>query len=136
MDVTFPSKSGIMYVEGVMNITSEERTWAMLAHLLTLLGYTIGIGAYVVPLVIYFVYKDKSQFVAFHALQALYFRLLTLVGYVIGIILSCILIGIPLLIALGIVELVYTILLAVRANNGELAEYPIAGGWARKSIGI
>ena len=37
----------------------------MLAHLLTLVGYVVWIGAYLVPLVIYLVYKDKSSFVAF-----------------------------------------------------------------------
>jgi uncharacterized Tic20 family protein len=46
---------------GQMPVSDEERTWAMLAHLLTLVGYVVWIGAYLVPLVIYLVYKDKSS---------------------------------------------------------------------------
>lgn len=119
-----------------MNLTSEEKTWGMLAHLLTLLGYVVGLGQYIAPLVVYLVHKDKSQFVAFHALQALYFRLLTLALYILCIALSCLIFPFFVAIALGVVELVYTIILAIKANNGELAEYPVAGGWARKSVGI
>jgi uncharacterized Tic20 family protein len=64
---------------GQPNVTDEERLWAMLAHLLALLGYVVWLGAYIAPLVIYLVYKDKSQFVAFHALQSLFFQLALLV---------------------------------------------------------
>jgi uncharacterized membrane protein len=58
---------------GQPNVTDEERLWAMLAHLLALLGYVVWLGAYIAPLVIYLVYKDKSQFVAFHALAVVVF---------------------------------------------------------------
>lgn len=108
----------------------------MLAHLLTLLGYVTFVGQYIAPLVVYLVYREESPFVAFHALQALYFRLLTLAFYILCVALLCLVIPIFVAIALGVAELVYTILLAIKANNGELAEYPIAGGWARKSVGI
>ncbi len=33
-------------------LTSEERTWAMLAHLSALLGYIVVLGQYTAPLVI------------------------------------------------------------------------------------
>ncbi len=71
-----------------MPVSDEERTWAMLAHLLTLVGYVVWIGAYLVPLVIYLVYKDKSPFVAFHALQSLFFQLALLVVVAILLLLS------------------------------------------------
>jgi hypothetical protein len=56
-------------------LTADDKLWAMLANLSALAGYVVGFGQYIAPLVIYLVYKDKSKFVAFHALQTLYFQL-------------------------------------------------------------
>ncbi|MCS7188039.1 MAG: DUF4870 domain-containing protein [Armatimonadota bacterium] len=122
------------------NVTDEERLWAMLAHLLALLGYVVWLGAYVAPLVIYLVYKDKSQFVAFHALQSLFFQLALLVVGVIcallalTIVLACLALPVALVVAVG--ALVYIILAAIKAYNGELFEYWLVGKWARQIVGI
>ncbi|MCW5933678.1 MAG: DUF4870 domain-containing protein [Fimbriimonadia bacterium] len=120
--------------------TSDERLWAMLAHLAGFLGYLgAGIGQYIVPLVIYLVYKDKSKFVAFHAIQSLYFQLLLLVGWVVvgGMAITVILLlpAILLAVVIGIVTIVFPILGAIRANAGEWYELPMVGGWARNTIG-
>jgi uncharacterized Tic20 family protein len=69
--------------------TSEERTWAAIAHasgLVTMLISlsTMGLGAIpfvFVPLVIYLVYREKSKYVAFHAAQAFAFQVVGTVGY-------------------------------------------------------
>src|SRR3712207_8335857 len=47
----------------------DERTWSMIAHLSVLLSLVTGIGGPIAALVIWLVYKDRSQRVAFHALQ-------------------------------------------------------------------
>jgi uncharacterized Tic20 family protein len=49
--------------------TQEERTAAMLAHVLSMFA------GFVAPLVIYFVKRRESRFVAFHALQAFFWHL-------------------------------------------------------------
>lgn len=125
---------------GQANLSDEERLLAMLAHLLALLGYVVLVGAYVAPLVIYLVYKDKSQFVAFHALQSLFFQLALLVVGAIcfllafTIVLACIAVPATALISFG--ALVYIIVAAIRAYNGELFEYWLVGKWARQIVGI
>jgi Uncharacterized protein conserved in bacteria len=125
---------------GQMPVSDEERTWAMLAHLLTLVGYVVWIGAYLVPLVIYLVYKDKSSFVAFHALQSLFFQRAVLVVAAmllvlsLTIVLACV--TIPALIVFGVGALAYVIVAAIRAYNGELFEYWLVGNWARQIVGI
>jgi len=125
---------------GQSNVTDEERLWAMLAHLLALLGYVTWLGAYIAPLVIYLVYKDKSHFVAFHALQSLFFQLALLVVaaicalLAITIVLACI--AIPLAIVMSVGALAYIIVAAIRAYNGELFEYWLIGKWARQIVGI
>ena len=50
--------------------TPEEKQWGMLANILPLvISFFSGLG-WVVSLIIYLIYKDKSRFVAFHALQS------------------------------------------------------------------
>jgi len=69
---------------------TAEWTAASLAHasvLLTLvLGLAGGIGALVGPavtLAIYFSYRDRSRFVAFHALQAFAYQVLSVLIYIV-----------------------------------------------------
>src|SRR5918911_3076642 len=79
----------------------DERTWSMLAHLSALLNLITGIGGPVAALIIWLVYKDRSQRVAFHALQSLWYQVAWLVilsvGWFITAILSLVLIGILLI---------------------------------------
>ena len=122
------------------SLGADEKLWGMLAHLLTLLGYIVTLGQYIAPLVIYLVYKDRSQFVAFHALQALFFQLLALAVAIALVLFSIITLGrglmlaAPLAIALAIAVLVYTIIAAIQANNGVWYELPIVGRWARNTL--
>ncbi len=125
-------------------ISSEERLWAMLAHLSGLLGWVTTIGQYLVPLIIYLVYRDRSRFVAYHAMQQLLFQLflligiivLTIVGVVIGVI-TCgigLILLIPLLLALGIYALVYIIWAAIEAYNGKWFRIPLVGDWTASLV--
>ena len=122
------------------SLSADEKLWGMLAHLLTLLGYVVVVGEYIAPLVIYLVYKDRSRFVAFHALQALFFQLLALAVSVALMLFFIVTLGLglllaaPLEIALAIAVLVYTIIAAIQANNGVWYELPIVGRWARNTL--
>jgi uncharacterized Tic20 family protein len=124
------------------SLSADEKLWGMLAHLLTLLGYVVVVGEYIAPLVIYLVYKDRSRFVAFHALQSLFFQLLALAVTIALMLFSVVTLGlglllaIPLAIALAIAVLVYTIIAAIQANNGVWYELPIVGRWARNTLQI
>jgi len=126
---------------GKFNVTNEERLWAMLGHL------SLFVAPLVAPLILYLVYKDKSRFVAFHALQSLFFQLALIVVVNVLLVLTFIPLFVcfafPLLIlvvALGPVVIfgvvVYPIIAAIRAYNGELFEYWLVGGWAREIVGI
>ena len=48
---------------------SEERMWAMLAHLSVLINLVTGAFGPIVALIIYLVYKDRSRYVAYQSLQ-------------------------------------------------------------------
>ncbi|HCK67518.1 MAG TPA: hypothetical protein DHW49_14755, partial [Anaerolineae bacterium] len=59
---------------------SEERQWAMIAHLGVLVNLFSGILGPLVPLIIYMIYKDRSRYVAYQSLQGLIFQIIWWVG--------------------------------------------------------
>jgi uncharacterized Tic20 family protein len=97
--------------------TSDEKTMALLAHVLALVVAIFG------PLIIYLVKKDESKFVAYHAKESLNFQL-TL--FIIAIILIITIVGILLLWLVGIVSLVFVIIATIKASEGKLYRYPFS----------
>ncbi len=124
---------------------SEERTWAMLAHLSILANLvTVFLGT-VAALVIYLVYKDRSRYVAYQSMQAFLFQLIwwvgggilatiawTISGILAAILIGCLLMPIALLISLApLAALVYGVIGAVQCNQGQDFRYWLIGDWVR-----
>lgn len=105
-------------------LSSEVRNWALAAHLSAFAGALVAL-AFVGPLVVWLVKREEHPFIAEHGREALNFNLSVLLYGIVFTVLAFVLIGIPLLIALGIFWLVVTILAAVRASNGESYRYPL-----------
>jgi uncharacterized protein len=103
---------------------SEERNWALFSHLGMVAGMVIPLGSILLPLVIWQVNKDKSEYITDHAKEALNFQLSMLIIYLGCALLCIILIGIPMLLVAVILDLVYSIKGAVKASNGEYYDYP------------
>lgn len=125
--------------------SNEERTWAMLAHLSVLLNMVTGFIGGIAAIIIYFVFKDRSRLVAYHAMQAFIFQTITwlgaglLAGLFIGIgsafaililPLLCLLPGFLLLLLIPI-SLIYGVIGGVKVNNGEDFRYWQVGDWVR-----
>lgn len=124
---------------------SEERTWGMLAHLSVLLnlftGFFGGIGA----IIIYFLYKDRSRFVAYHAMQSFIFQSITwigagviggifiAIGSILGVLIIPLLCLIPgfLILLLAPASVIYGIIGGIQVNNGEDFRYWQVGDWVR-----
>jgi uncharacterized protein len=102
----------------------QERLWAMLAHLLAFVAAYIALG-FIAPLTVLLVFGPRSAYVRAHAVESLNFNLSWLIYAVVGVILAFLLIGIPILIALGIAYVILVIVASVRANNGQLYRYPL-----------
>lgn len=106
-------------------VTQEDRTLAMVAHLLGLFTNCIG------PLVIYLIKKD-SKFVAFHALQEVF---LQLAAAVLAGVLVITVVGAVLAPFIGLAVLILVIIACVKSYGGEWYEYPLIGQWARNIVG-
>lgn len=127
---------------------SDERTWAMVAHLSILVNLVSGFLGLLAALVIYLVYKDRSRYVAYHALQSLFFQLVFWAGggvlagaaWAISGILSAVLIGLcgfPLAALISLIPLaamVYGIVGAVQCSQGRDFRYWLAGDWVRGTL--
>lgn len=117
---------------------SDERTWAMLAHLAPFAGSVVGLPV-VGPLVVYLVFKDRSVFVRRHAAASLNFQIMlmivTVVGVVIAFPLTILTMGIGvipvllLVVVVWVAALVLQIVAAVAANRGQDYRYPMTPGW-------
>ena len=104
---------------------SNEKMVATFSHLGIVAGTIVPFGSVLLPLILWLVYKDKSEYVAYHAKEALNFQLTMLIGFVASAILIFVVIGIPLLIVLAIVDLVFCIIAAMRAGCSQFVPWPI-----------
>ena len=128
--------------------SSDERTYAMLAHLSVLANLFTGFLGPVVALIIYLVYKDRSRYVAYHAMQSFVMQLIAWVGggIVAGILwaissvltvvlIGCIIMPIALLFSLlPLAALIYGIIGGVQCNQGQDFKYWLVGDWVRGTL--
>jgi len=151
---------------------TDEWTTASLAHasiLLTLiLAFAGGVGALlglVIPLAIYFSYRERSRFVAFHALQSLTYQGVGILAYVLAVavtvaavtvawtvsgLLSVVVIGcllmplallvtvlmVILLLGLPLVWVGYGLYAAYRIYEGYNFRYWLIGAWVEREVNV
>lgn len=110
----------------VTELSQDEKTWGMFAHLSALAGFVIPFGSIIGPLIVWLMKKDEMPFVNDQGREALNFQITVGIGFIICFVLMFVLIGIPLMFALAIFTLVMTIIAAVEANKGNSYRYPFA----------
>lgn len=98
----------------------NDKIWTILCHLSTFISLP-----FLLPLVVYLAMKDDSDYVAANAREALNFHLSLLIYAICCIPLIFVVIGIPLLIILGLVSLIFSIVAAVKAADGGCYRYPL-----------
>ena len=115
-------------------ISSDERQWAMFAHLSSLVAFALGGMMFIGPLLVWLIKKNEMKFVDDQGKEALNFQLNMLVLMlgvgVIGLPLTFLTLGfggflaVPL--ALGVVALsiVMPVIAGIKANAGEAYRYP------------
>lgn len=106
-------------------IDKESRTWGMIAHLSSFVGYVIPVANIVGPLVIWLLKKDEMPFVEDQAKEALNFQISILIYLFVSIVLIVFLIGIPLLFGVLVFDWIFTIVAASKANEGIGYRYPL-----------
>ena len=145
---SMPPTPAMPYVPPQPMAPGDERTWAMLSHLSVLLNLVTGFGGPIAALIIYLVYKDRSRYVAYHALQSLVFQLVWWVGggalagvsWAVSGVLSAVIIGLlcmPLACVISLLPLaalVYGVVGAVQTSQGQDFKYWLVGDWVRGTL--
>lgn len=99
---------------------SEQNTWAMLCHLSSIFFGLFG------PLVVWLIKKDTMPLVDDQGKESLNFQITVAIAAIVCVPLIFVCVGIFLLIALAILDLVFTIIAAVQASKGTAYRYPFA----------
>ncbi len=99
----------------------------VLTHLSQLITLVIGFGSLILPLILWSVNKDRVQEMDAHGKEIVNFQLSVLI-YGICCIPLIILFGLGILglIILGIISVVFPIINAIKASNGEIPSYPFS----------
>lgn len=99
----------------------------MFCHLAALVGFVVPFGNIVGPLVVWLIKRGEMPLVDTHGKEALNFQITVTIAFLICVPLMFVLIGIPLMIAVGLAALILTIMAAVKISNGNLDyQYPFA----------
>lgn len=105
---------------GSGEVSKDAKTMALLCHILAIFTGFLG------PLILWLVKKNDDAFIDAHGKEALNFQITVVIAIIVSWLLCFIVIGCVLLPAVGICNLVFCIIAAMKANSGELYRYPVS----------
>jgi uncharacterized Tic20 family protein len=109
-------------------IDKDARMWAMFCHLSGLAGFVVPVilSGIIAPLIVWQVKKDEFPFVDEHGKEALNFQISIGIYALVSIpLIALFCIGVFLLAAVEIFNLVFLLIAAIKANNGFHYRYPL-----------
>ena len=115
---------------GSKEVNKDARMWAMICHLAGLAGLVVPVvGCIIGPLIVWQIKKEEFPFVDEQGKEAVNFQismsLYLLISAIIWIPLSFVCIGVFIPVAISIVDLVFLLIAAVKANDGHHYRYPL-----------
>ena len=102
----------------------EARTWGMFCHLAALLGLVGPLLNIIGPFIVWLVKKNEYQFVDEQGKESMNFQITMTLLTLLAALLIVVKIGIILLFAVGVVNIVFVIIASIKTNNGESYNYP------------
>ena len=129
--VSIEQPEGVQEGQVAKEVSKDARMWAMFCHLGGLAGLIMPVvGNIVAPLIIWQIKKDDDALVDEQGKEAVNFQIsLSLYGIIgsVACLITCVgAILMPFLIgAVYIIDLVFLLIAAVKANNGEHYRYPL-----------
>src|SRR5438445_4572313 len=106
--------------------SSYVRTLCILCHASALLGLFFHfLGHLGGPLIVWLMKRGDSPEIDAHGKESLNFQISMLIYDAVAAILCIVLIGIPILIALWVLNTVFVIIASVKASEGKFYRYPI-----------
>ena len=105
--------------DGAPVASKDDKVWGLIAHLGGLAT------SFIVPLVVWLAKKDDSAFIEDQGKEALNFQLTVLMASLVSSIFVCVGgLGVFLMLAVGLADLILCIVAAVKAYDGHRYRYP------------
>jgi uncharacterized Tic20 family protein len=104
----------------------QARQWAVLLHLSQFAGYVVPLGGLILPFVIWQWKKSELPEIDAHGKAVANWIVSELIYGVLCLFLAFFLIGIPLLLLLLLLGVLFPVIGAIKANQGEVWKYPLA----------
>jgi len=125
---TFPdaAQGGNSARSGAADLDLQTRQWAMFLHFSILAAFVVPIVGLVAPIVIWQLKKDQLPAIDVHGKIVVNWILSMIIYCVVSAVLVLVLVGIPLLVALGVVSVAFPIIGGIKANSGEIWRYPLS----------
>ncbi|WP_041522226.1 DUF4870 domain-containing protein [Gilvimarinus agarilyticus] len=103
----------------------DNRTYSMLLHFSQLCGFVVPICGWIAPLILWIIkredpYIDQQGKVVFNWIIS------SFIYFVVCVILMMIVVGVFLMVALGVVSIIFIIIGAIRAKDGVIQNYPMS----------
>ena len=105
----------------------QERNWALASHIGTLVAAWIALGV-LCPLVIWLMYRDRSDYIRRHAVESLNFQISLLIYLAVSTVVGLLTFGLALIIllpAIGIFAIVVIVMATIAAAGGSDYRYPL-----------
>ncbi len=104
---------------------SDDKLWAMLLHFSQFAGYLAPLAGLIVPIVIWQMKKEQSPVIDAHGKNVANWIITEFIAFLVCIPLVFVFVGVPLLMILGVIGIIFPIIGGIKANNGEIWRYPM-----------
>ncbi len=105
--------------------TPEQKQMGLFLHLSQLANLIIPFAGIVIPIIIWQTQKDTTPALDAHGKIVVNWIISSVIYAIVSVILAFVLIGFLTLFAVAIMGIVFPIIGGIKANNGELWEYPL-----------
>ncbi|MBN2652080.1 MAG: DUF4870 domain-containing protein [Spirochaetales bacterium] len=107
------------------NIASDSKTYGMLMHFSQFFGMILPFAGLIIPILMWQMKKDSNQDIDQHGKNITNWIITVTIAGVISALLTFIFIGIPLLIAIAVLCIVFPIMGGLKAKEGIVWAYPL-----------
>lgn len=108
------------------SLEGQSRLWGMILHFSQFGGHLIPGAGWVAPIVIWQLKKDELPDLDAHGKNVANWLISFFIYAAVCVPLCFVFVGIPLLIILGVLCVVFAVIGGLKANNGEVWRYPLS----------
>ena len=106
--------------------TKEVGQWALFLHLSQFAGYLVPLAGWIAPIIIWQLKKAEMPALDAHGKDVANWILSEIIYGAISVILVFVAIGIPILIVLFVLGIIFPIIGAIKAGDGIVWKYPLS----------